>query len=263
MKQAALFFDIDGTILSNETHTIPQSALNAMAEAQKNGHLLFINTGRTICALPKELETFDFDGYLCGCGCYLVYHGEVLLESHMDMETGRKIAAKAQECNLDLVLEGTDDVFFPREKSRFAQLERARAHFGSLGCGKEKHIEDGNCPYDKLFLYADEQSDKDTFFEYVSSEMEIIDRGNDTYEVVQKTFSKATACDFILKKFGMTKNQAYVFGDSLNDLSMFEYARHTIAMGDHAKGLEPYTEFITKRVEEDGIAYAMRHYGLI
>ena len=61
----------------------------------------------------------------------------------------------------------------------------------------------------------------------------------------------------------MSKRQAYVFGDSMNDLSMFEYAEHTIAMGEHAKGLEPYTEFVTKEVEEDGIAYAMRHYGLI
>jgi len=27
--------------------------------------------------------------------------------------------------------------------------------------------------------------------------------------------------------------------------------------------LEPYTEFVTKTVEEDGLAYAMKHYGLI
>ena len=71
-KRAALFFDIDGTILSNNTHTIPKSALDAMTEAQKNGHLLFVNTGRTICALPKELYAFDVDGNLCGCVCYLV-----------------------------------------------------------------------------------------------------------------------------------------------------------------------------------------------
>ena len=27
--------------------------------------------------------------------------------------------------------------------------------------------------------------------------------------------------------------------------------------------LEPYAEFVTKTVEEDGIAFAMKHYGLI
>ena len=49
----------------------------------------------------------------------------------------------------------------------------------------------------------------------------------------------------------------------MNDLSMFEYAVHTVAMGKHAPGLAPYTEFVTKTVEEGGIAWAMKHYGLI
>lgn len=263
MEKSALFFDIDGTILSDKTHIIPQSALEAMKQAQENGHLLFINTGRTICALPRELQVFDFDGYLCGCGCYLVYRGDVLLESHIAPNRGKEILDKVIECGFGVVLEWAEDVFFPKKQSRFSQLEYARRAFGELGLGKKQYIEDGTCPYDKLFLYADENSDKKTLFQFFKSDMEVIERGNDTYEVIQKEFSKATACEFILKKFGMSKRQAYVFGDSMNDLSMFEYAEHTIAMGEHAKGLEPYTEFVTKEVEEDGIAYAMRHYGLI
>ena len=47
-----------------------------------------------------------------------------------------------------------------------------------------------------------------------------------------------------------------------NDLSMFQYAKHTIAMGNHAKGLDPFTEYVTAEVEKDGIAQAIRHYGL-
>ena len=90
-----------------------------------------------------------------------------------------------------------------------------------------------------------------------------MDRGGNAYEVIQKGYSKATACEFILDRLGFTKDQAYVFGDSSNDLSMFEYADHAVAMGEHAEVLEPYTEYVTKTVEEDGIAHAMRHYGLI
>ena len=44
MRQSILFFDIDGTLLSDKTGKIPDSALEALAEAKKNGHLLFINT---------------------------------------------------------------------------------------------------------------------------------------------------------------------------------------------------------------------------
>ena len=34
-------------------------------------------------------------------------------------------------------------------------------------------------------------------------------------------------------------------------------------MGRHDSVLDPYAEFVTKTVENDGIAYAMKHYGLI
>ena len=54
-----------------------------------------------------------------------------------------------------------------------------------------------------------------------------------------------------------------MFGDSSDDLAMFEYADHAMAMGALAAVLEPYAEYVTKTVEEDGIAHAMRHYGLI
>ena len=45
MTKAALFFDIDGPILSEKTKEIPKSAIEALLVAQKKGHLLFINTG--------------------------------------------------------------------------------------------------------------------------------------------------------------------------------------------------------------------------
>ena len=79
MQHQLLFFDIDGTLLSNATHQIPESALSAIAAAQKNGHLVFINTGRTIRTMPSFLKTLGFDGYLCGCGTRIVYHDEILL----------------------------------------------------------------------------------------------------------------------------------------------------------------------------------------
>ena len=212
MKKAALFFDIDGTILSEKTKEIPKSAIEALLAAQKKGHLLFINTGRTMCSIPAQLKQFMFDGYLCGCGTYLTYHDEVLFTRNIDKKRGREILNKMAECNLDGIAEGTEDI--------------------------------------------------QEFFTFIEEDMEAIDRGGNTYEIVQKGYSKGTACDVILKKFGMELDRAYVFGDSMNDLSMFQYAKHTIAMGNHAKGLDPFTEYVTAEVEKDGIAQAIRHYGL-
>ena len=55
---SALFFDIDGTILSEITHEIPESALVALRKAQENGHKTFINTGRGAQVNEPDLIRF-------------------------------------------------------------------------------------------------------------------------------------------------------------------------------------------------------------
>ena len=82
-------------------------------------------------------------------------------------------------------------------------------------------------------------------------------------EPVPKGYSKGTAIDFILKHFGLELDDAYVFGDSSNDLAMFTYGKHTVALGHHDPVLDPYTEYVTDTVENDGLMKAMAHYGLI
>ncbi len=54
-----------------------------------------------------------------------------------------------------------------------------------------------------------------------------------------------------------------MFGDSSNDLAMFEFADHAVAMGYHDPVLDPHAEYVTAEVEQDGIARALEHYGLI
>ena len=263
MEKSVLFFDIDGTILSEITREIPEDAARALKAAQAAGHLLFINTGRTVCSVPAEIRRLKFDGYLCGCGTYLLYGEELLFEHELPEERGRAIIKKAIECRLDCVAEGREDVYFPERTSRFENLEQSRRYFRSRGMAMGETLERGGFTYDKLFVYSDRESDLKTFLDYIEEDMEAIDRGGSTYEVIQKGFSKATACEFILEHLGIPKERAYVFGDSTNDLAMFEYADHAIAMGAHSPVLDPYTEYVTGKVEEGGLAHALRHYGFI
>ena len=92
MNRAALFFDIDGTVLSEITKEIPASTVDALKRAHDAGHFLFINTGRTYCSVPVELKKLPFDGYLCGCGIYFTFDEEIIFEKHLDPERGDEIA---------------------------------------------------------------------------------------------------------------------------------------------------------------------------
>ncbi|MGN1168001.1 MAG: HAD-IIB family hydrolase [Lachnospiraceae bacterium] len=263
MKKSALFFDIDGTLTNNHTGIIQRSALEAILKAKENGHLVFINTGRTICSIQHEIKKFEFDGFLCGCGTYLLFQDEVLLHYYVNMKRSKEIVEKMSICKIDAVLEATEDLYFTAVSSRFNGIERMRDRYGKMGLGHKIVSKETVEMFDKLFIFTDSYSDVKNFFDDIGRDMDIIDRERGRYEIVPKGFSKATAIDFIRQKFAMDMDQIYVFGDSANDLPMFEYAVHTIAVGEHSESLDPYTEFVTKNVEEDGIEFAIKKYGLI
>jgi len=260
---SALFFDIDGTILSEKTGTIPASAVEALERARENGHYIFINTGRTICDLPPAVKEIPFDGYCCGCGTYLTYRGEVLLEHTIPYERGVELIERMKECRVEGLLEGIQDLYFQEEPYRSAEMEKIR-HIAALrGRGTGSFIEKKDFRYDKLLIYLDGQEESEIFFEELKKDMTAIDRRGNFYECVQKGYSKATAIEFFRNYLKLTMDQIYVFGDSSNDETMFSYATHTIAMGHHDAMLDPMTEYVTDTVEQDGIYQAMKHYGLI
>ena len=63
-----IFFDIDGTIIDERTHTIPESTIRAVEQLRKNGHTPIINTGRPYFQVDPRVKEMAFRGYSCGCG---------------------------------------------------------------------------------------------------------------------------------------------------------------------------------------------------
>lgn len=65
----AIFFDIDGTLVSFETHKIPASTQEALKTLRDKGIKIFIATGRPQC-LINNLGDLEFDGYITVNGSY-------------------------------------------------------------------------------------------------------------------------------------------------------------------------------------------------
>ena len=129
MKRAVLFFDIDGTLLSEVTKKIPDSAAESVRRAKKAGHMLFINTGRTICSIPTEIRRLPFDGYLCGCGTCLIYHDEILFERSLSPERGKGGTRKSFYVKPRGFAEVPEVGYLPERISRFVKLEATRGYF--------------------------------------------------------------------------------------------------------------------------------------
>ncbi len=73
-QQYALFFDIDGTLVSFQTHEIPASTILALTQAKANGSRVYIATGRPPLIITNlgAIESL-IDGYITtnGALCYV------------------------------------------------------------------------------------------------------------------------------------------------------------------------------------------------
>lgn len=261
MSRKVLFFDIDGTLLSEVTKQVPESAKEAVARTRANGNLVFINTGRSFGELGAIKDMITVDGWLCGCGTYVEAEGNILYHYPIPKEQAEKIKASILAYNLDGFLEGREGCYTYGETSRFPLGNSIRKGMNPATTSMDWTKSCGE--FDKFCVISDEQSDKVGFFRELGLDIDVIDRGDGFYECVPAGHSKATGIDVVLAHYGLRLEDAYVFGDSTNDLSMFEYVPNAVLMGHHDKELEPYASFLTKTVEQDGIWYAMEHLGLL
>lgn len=258
----ALFFDVDGTLLDEKTRQIPESAVLALRQARARGHLVFINSGRVYCHLHRIRQMAEFDGFLCGCGTEVIAQGNVLYHYSIPHDRGVQMKKDIIECGLDGVLEGSKGCYMQKGPSRLEAVRQLRRSLETQEVLSDLDWQDHSYDFDKCFLASDEQSRTRELFARMSH-MEIIDRGQGFYECVPRGHSKGTAIEMVLKAYGIPIENAYVFGDSSNDLAMFQYARNCVAMGEHSPVLDDYATFVTRKVEEDGIAFALKTLKII
>ena len=75
----ALFFDIDGTLVSMATHAIPQSTVDALEKAKAAGHKIFIATGRPLSIIDNVGAVEHLvDGYITTNGAHCIVDGKTV-----------------------------------------------------------------------------------------------------------------------------------------------------------------------------------------
>lgn len=271
----ALFFDIDGTLFSNRLGQVPQSAVLALKKTRKQGNLVFINTGRTWCQTREIRRAVETDGLCCGCGTYLTGtetacpetpdcsgQQKILYDWRISQQRTTEIRTALERCRVDAVLEGVDACWMAPGGPRTETMQHIWDILNNSGSVTTSGWWDPACSISKFCVSVDGESDAERFLSSLT-DFDVIDRGGNFYECVPQGHSKATAIESVLQIYGIAKKDAWVFGDSTNDLAMFQYAENAVLMGAHDKELEPYATFVTRTVEEDGIFRAMEQLGLL
>ncbi len=262
MQKHLIFLDIDGTIVNERTGVITQGTIDAVCQARKQGHEVFINTGRSKAEVSQKVLDINVDGVVCGCGTYIEYHGQELLRKSFGTGLSKQIMEDVRKYKIDAILEGTPYIYADK-KVMNPYITKLHDYFGQEVVGRILSFDDKEINFDKLSMWITPESDFYSFEEKYKNSLTFIDRGTNFVEVIPSNYSKASGIQFLMDYLKVPLEYTMAIGDSPNDLSMLEFVGISVAMGNSSPDLFHKVKFVTKSIEEDGIQYALAHYGLI
>ena len=260
-----LFFDIDGTLF-DDSRNLPSTVLPSLTKAHENGHLLFINTGRTLCNMDHRLDGFPLDGWIMGCGTRILFRGETLHSMEYDPARTRLLRRIFLDLEVPVVYECDTGMYFDPLAPEHPAIPRFREFSRKHGIDRTVSETDPEFRAVKMFCFSDtyeligklEKATAAAGMPYTA-----INRGNGGWEVTPAAFSKGTGIDLIREKLNIPFEYCYAFGDSTNDMTMFEHVAHSIAMGNAPEDVKSVCSWVTARPEDDGIKKAMIRFGII
>ncbi len=270
--QKLLFFDIDGTLITDdERHMFPADAAAALQAARSAGNLCFINTGRVRCNIEPFILAPGFDGLVCGCGTYIEYRGEVLHRHEIPKERCRELAYICRECRMQAFFEHTEIASYD-EKLDMPYIRPVVAAMRKKGYKMPGDIDAPDFRFDKFSGWFDETSDVERFRREIAVDFTYIDRGGVIspgsgkvrfFELEPIGYSKASGIRFLMEHFGVPREDTYAFGDSNNDLEMMEFAGNSICMAGGSEACKAAADYVTADVDQGGLRQALEHFHLI
>lgn len=271
MDKKALFFDLDGTLIDDETKILPKSTIEAIRKVREKGNKVFLNSGRVISMLSYLFKDIVFDGVVAGCGTYIELDNKLIYENKNPLSECNKVKRALLENKVEAFLEAKDKVYMGKRPFLYKEMELVYNIIKEIADIKLDAFIDETYTFDKFCMLADPVAQKESIKNIVKASeicFDILDRGSKRgagfFEFVPKNHSKAKGIERVLEFYGISYENTYVFGDSLNDLSMFKSpAKYKIVPKEHDEILSSYATFISKKVLDDGIVHAMKYYNLV
>lgn len=271
-----IFIDVDGTLVDYENH-LPESAVEAVRKARKNGHRVYICTGRSKAEVYQNIWDIGLDGMIGGNGSYVEDDGQVLMHQLITESQCRRIVDWLHERKLEFYLESNSGLY-ASEHFEEAALGSIKEYSKRKGRGDNVTVRD--VFPDMIFdgeLYRDDLNKVsyllNSYQDFLDTKEQFPDLQNGTWggagetalfgDLGVKDITKAHAIDVLLAHLGKKKEDTIAFGDAKIDIPMLEYCATGVAMGNGGEEIKAMADYITDDVEKDGLWKAFRHFELI
>ncbi|KNB49054.1 HAD family hydrolase [Streptomyces caatingaensis] len=248
--------DLDGTLLrSDETVSDRTRAALALAGAAGAAHIVV--TGRPVAWSRHILDALDYRGLaVCGQGAQVYHAGEhrlltsVTLDRKLAALAVAKIEAETGPLHLAASRDGLDGDLLVTSGYRTMEGPRPPVPVSDRD---ELWAE----PLNKLYLQhpgLDDDALADAARAAAGGLVDVTMAGAGIVELLPLGLSKATGLSLAARRLGVRAADTIAFGDMPNDVPMFAWAGHGVAMANAHEELKAVADEITAANDEDGIA---------
>ena len=248
------FFDIDGTLTTPLTADYPDSTREAIRRLQKAGHFVSLATGRIQADAWQVACDLGITAAVSDGGNAVTIDGKILYDKGLALEDcfAMLSAIDCEKHPWALAIRNekyritTTNSYLSKVKDRYYKTEVDPAfdfHTASvihkifIACSKQEEAEIPLGPLPHVWFRADTMLIEPIHKEHGIKELQ--------------------------RRFAIPDEDIVVFGDGMNDRTMFRPEWFSIAMGNAKPQLKEKSKYITSRADEDGIYEACRRFGWI
>ncbi|GAB7032175.1 HAD family hydrolase [Streptomyces sp. NPDC021749] len=257
--------DLDGTLLRPD-ETVSERTRQALAAATAAGAAHIVVTGRAVPWTRHILDALDYNGLaVCGQGGQVYHAGEhrlltsVTLDRQLAGLALSKIEAEVGPLYLAASRDGLEGEVLVGPGYRVQEGPLPNVMLDDPG-------ELWAAPINKVYLQhptLDDDALAAAARQVAGDLVGIMMAGPGVVELLPLGLTKATGLSLAARRLGLTAKETLAFGDMPNDVPMFAWAAHGVAMANAHPELKAVADEVTASHEEDGIAVVLeRLYGV-
>jgi len=251
-------FDLDGTLL-NSKKEISESNKNAVQKLYLAGHKIVIATARPPRSIDSKIKKLGvptdniyYNGALVRC-----FDG-ITFSHFIEKDVFKEVFYYIKENDKSAVVSIEDnDTWFSSSDFDFKD-------FYSVKNGPEIITEAMLLQKNPNKILINSYSDLNYLVEKFNNICNVIETDSKTLiQIMDKNASKEKSIDEISKKYKISSNDIYCFGDDYNDIEMFKFCKNAVAMGNAISELKIIAKFVTETNDNDGVAQFLIKKGII
>lgn len=255
----AAFFDIDGTLVSFNTHCVPQSTIQALDALKAHGVKCFISSGRHLSSIDN-LGNLQFDGYVTVNGGINYYQGHVIDSNPInksDILQALNILYPTPHTTPTLppypvsfvLRDGLKMNFYtPTTEQMFLQLNFQRPELTNL-----RPLASSDVFQMISFFPTSAEPSIMPLFPHCQSE-----RWSPLFtDIVPLGQSKVRGMKKLCQIINADPSEIIAFGDGGNDKDMLRFAGTGIAMGNASDDVKACANIVCPSVDDNGILWTV------